>query len=87
MFHVFPSEKSLSSLRKAPKVYFYDTGLRNVLLGGFRPFILRQDRGALLENFVTRHLYQRTKNIYYYRTKSGGEVDFIINNIPIIEAK
>ena len=82
-FAVPPFSRSLSNLRKAPKIYFYDTGFRNILLGDLRPFTLRQDRGPLLENFVARHLYQRNKKIFYYRTKSGGEVDFVVNNIPV----
>ena len=39
-------------LTKMPKVYFYDTGLRNALVNNFDPLPLRPDRGALIENAV-----------------------------------
>jgi len=66
-------------LTKMPKIYFWDTGLRNFALEAFRFYELREDRGALLENFVfaelARHAEERIK---YWRTKDRSEVDFVI---------
>ena len=76
----------LGGLRKQPKIYFYDNGLLNALLGDFKPFNTRPDTGRLLESFVARHLKQYFDRLTYWKTKGGGEVDFIVNNIPV-EAK
>lgn len=67
-------------LVKMPKVYFFDTGLRNLLVSDFSEMEKRKDRGELLENFVYIEL---TKNmgvadrVNFWRNKSGAEVDFV----------
>jgi predicted AAA+ superfamily ATPase len=47
----------------------------------------REDTGELAENFVFLELERLGKEVKYWRTKSGGEVDFIIEEkdgiIPI----
>lgn len=67
-------------LTKMPKVFFNDIGLRNAILGKFDNPMYRQDKGALLENFVYNQL--RIKHdkykLKYWRTADGNEVDFII---------
>lgn len=73
---------------KRPKVYFYDTGLVCSLLGissgGQIP--LHPLRGALFESLVVTELVkQRTNagrpvNLYYWRDKTGHEVDIVIDN-------
>jgi len=69
---------------KMPKVYFEDTGLRNLIINNFNPFATRSDIGELLENAVYSQL---TKNkhpldsIHYWRTQSKNEVDFIIRKM------
>ncbi len=70
---------------KNPKIYFYDLGLRNIVINNFLPLENRGDSGALLENFVFRELVE--KDLKYYRTKNGAEVDFILNDIIPIEVK
>ncbi|MEB3755974.1 MAG: DUF4143 domain-containing protein [Desulfurococcales archaeon] len=55
----------------------------NALTGNFKPFNTREDTGRLLESFVARHLKQYLRELTYWKTKSGGEVDFVINNIPV----
>ena len=75
-----------TELVKNPKVYFFDTGLRNSVLDNFLPLDKRGDKGALIENFVAQHLIQE-KPIFYWRTKSKAEVDFVLEKegqiIPI----
>lgn len=83
LFSVPPLPTSAGTLRKASKYYFYDTGVLNEVVNDFRPFDTRQDQGVLLENFVARHLKQEFGRIYHYRTKAGGEVDFIVMNVPV----
>ncbi len=43
-------------LVKAPKVYWYDNGVRNALVRDFRARAERPDGGALLENHVSGYL-------------------------------
>ena len=65
------------------KYYFYDTGIRNALVANFNPIELRNDVGALWENFLVmerfkRNAYQEVvSNYYFWRTYQSGEIDFI----------
>lgn len=69
-----------SELRKMPKIYFADPGLRNSLINNFQPIGLRDDKGIILENYV--YLLLRKKfsgdNIRFWRTQKKQEVDFIV---------
>jgi len=75
---------------KNPKVYFIDTGLRNYVCRDFRSWDVRTDKGSLIENFLCAEFAKRSLEFNYWRTKSGGEVDFVVQSpvgvIPI-EAK
>ena len=78
-------------LIKAPKVYFYDNGLRNIALQNFTAVQNRTDRGALAENIIFQYLIRKmqvseTFDLSFWRTASGGEVDFVWNDI-LIEVK
>jgi predicted AAA+ superfamily ATPase len=55
------------------KVYCIDTGLSSTVGFGFSP-----NAGKLLENLVFLALRRQTKEIYYYATSSGYEVDFYL---------
>lgn len=67
---------------KAGKIYFLDSGLRNLALENFEAFDKRVDKGSLLENAVLTELIFSTRNqfnqIHFWRTKQKTEVDFII---------
>uniref|UniRef100_A0A832GMD2 ATP-binding protein n=1 Tax=Caldimicrobium thiodismutans TaxID=1653476 RepID=A0A832GMD2_9BACT len=75
----------LNELRKTPKVYFLDPGVRNALLGNFLPFNSRTDLGALLENFSFSELKKAGFEVKFWRKASGAEVDFVVlaNSRPI----
>ena len=77
-----PFHKNLSSeLRKTPKCYFIDNGLRNFLISNFSNLEFRPDRGELLENFVFSQLQKKadpTTKINFWRTKAKQEIDFIL---------
>ncbi|SOD82893.1 ATP-binding protein [Spirosoma fluviale] len=68
---------------KMDKIYFYDLGIRNVLIDNFQPLDLRTDVGALWENFLVierrkRNAYQGNfVNTYFWRTYTGAELDYI----------
>lgn len=74
-----------TEIKKTPKAYFLDMGLRNSLINDFRPVDSRPDKGNLVEGFVFQQLYYRRRlennfryEIKYWRTKQGAEVDFVI---------
>lgn len=71
-------------ITKMKKVYFTELGLRNIIIGNFNSIENRNDNGALFENFVYLELLRILPSytrIYFYRTKDGAEVDFIIDNM------
>ncbi len=70
---------------KNPKIFFLDMGLRNIIIKNFATLEDRVDKGAMLENFVFRELIER--ELKYYRTKNGAEVDFILDDSIPIEIK
>ena len=76
-------------LTKMPKVYFFDTGLRNFFVSNFKSFVIRDDKGALLENMVFRQLIEKypVDEIRFWRTSQGQEIDFIADAKEAIEVK
>lgn len=88
---VRPFYRNLSSeLRKNPKLYFIDSGLRNSLLGNFAPLEGRVDKGSLVENFVFSQFIKEGIVPNFWRTKGKAEVDFVFfkeNKIIPVEVK
>ena len=79
---IHPFHKNIrKELTRMPKIFFYDTGLRNALLNRFYPLDNRDDKGALIENYVFSKLKETFHNeeIKYWRTADGNEIDFIIS--------
>ena len=76
-----------TELVKNPKVYFYDSGLRNAVINDFKKMDLRQDKGVLYENFIFTELIKNNFTLKYWRTKSKAEVDFIVNDRVPVEVK
>lgn len=76
---------------KMPKIYFFDLGVRNAVLGNFLDLSARSDGGYLFENFVFLEIKkQNIGRIFFYRTASKAEIDFIIEKsgkIILLEAK
>ncbi|PWJ63071.1 MULTISPECIES: ATP-binding protein [unclassified Fibrobacter] len=72
-----------TELKKGKKVYFWDNGVRNAILQNFAPLELRNDAGALWENFfITERLKwneysQNHCNTYFWRTTAQQEIDFV----------
>lgn len=71
-------------ITKAPIYYFYDTGLRNFMLGLFGlPSIPSALSGHLFENVVFNTLKQNIippATIHFWRTLDRAEVDFVIRD-------
>jgi len=70
----------ITELKKTPKVYFYDLGLRNYIIDNFNPLQKRTDSGALIENSVFLNLRNAfpDASINYWRTVAKAEVDFVL---------
>jgi len=67
-----------------PKYYFIDNGFRNRALQNYSELNDRIDNGLLIEGAVYQEILKyKTQNffsfdIYFWRTQSGAEVDFIL---------
>lgn len=72
-----------NELKKAKKIFFYDTGIRNAIINNYAPANLRSDMGALWENFfimerIKKNVYSgKRANYYFWRTSDQKEIDFI----------
>ena len=68
---------------KMHKYYFYDLGIRNILIDNVKPLSYRNDHGALWENFLIIERMKRNayKNVlytpYFWRTYTGAEIDYV----------
>lgn len=72
-----------NEIKRNRKIYFYDNGIRNMIIGNFNQLKLRADVGVLWENFllaerIKQNLYKDTfARMYFWRTKQQQEVDFV----------
>ena len=70
-------------ISKSPTVYFSDTGLRNYSLGIFGRLLRQDDLGFVFQNLVflilREKLHWSNAEIHYWRSKSGAEIDFVID--------
>lgn len=70
-------------LKKSKKIYFHDNGIRNALIANFNQLEIRQDIGALWENFLIserikfNHYNKIWCNSYFWRTHDQQEIDYI----------
>jgi predicted AAA+ superfamily ATPase len=73
-----------TELRKRPKVYFLDNGVRNALAGDF---VFSREKGFMLEGYVLSRLLRLDPGLRYWRTTSKAEVDFVVNGKVPVEVK
>jgi len=72
-----------NELKKSRKIYFLDNGIRNAVINNFNSLQLRNDVGALWENFIISermkfiHYNRLFANRYFWRTYQQNEVDYI----------
>ena len=70
-------------ITKGRRYYFYDNGIRNGLINNFNALSLRDDAGALWENYVMverlkRNLYTgHLAESYFWRTYDRQEIDLV----------
>ena len=73
---------------KSPKIYFYDTGLVSYMTGIQNQELFENGPlyGSLFENYIVAEILKiqkhnaTHKNLYYFRSSAGSEVDLIIDN-------
>lgn len=90
------SRNQRNEIKNNRKIYFYDNGIRNMIIKNLNPLEIRNDKGALWENFLISErikmqtYYQVYANNYFWRTVQKQEIDFIEEsngNILAVEFK
>lgn len=70
-------------ITKSHRYFFYDTGVRNALIGNFNPLTVRNDLGELWENYIITERMKRQEylrsvtNSYFWRTYDKKEIDLV----------
>lgn len=77
------SKNIRNEIKSNKKIYFYDNGVRNMIIGNFNNLSLRQDKGALWENFLVSErmkMLAYTQSLakpYFWRTTAQQEIDYV----------
>jgi len=72
-----------NELKASRKIYFWDLGIRNALIGNFNQIENRDDVGALWENYVISERMKRNRyefsyaQSWFWRTQQQQEIDYI----------
>ena len=84
IFRLTPFSKNLrNELGNKNKYYFWDLGIRNSLIQQYSSLELRNDKGALWENFCIaerfklNNNYKRYVNPFFWQTYDKKEVDYL----------
>ena len=86
------SRNMRNELKLSRKIYFWDLGIRNAVIGNMAPLENRNDTGALWENFLIaeRMKYNSYSNSfaqsYFWRTKDQSEIDYLEEEDSILSA-
>lgn len=86
------SKNIRNEIKANRKIYFYDNGVRNMVIGNFNNLALRQDKGALWENFLVSERMkmlsysQSIAKAYFWRTTTQQEIDYIETNADQVHA-
>lgn len=93
IFHLRSFSRNVrSELKKSRKIYFCDNGVRNALIGDYKPLALRTDTGALWENYlISERMKHNAYNAFYgksyfWRTQQQQEVDYIEDYDSVLHA-
>ena len=72
-----------NEIKSSRKIYFYDNGVRNAIIKSYDALPLRQDVGALWENFLISERLKQLRyskshaKMYFWRTKQQQEIDYV----------
>jgi predicted AAA+ superfamily ATPase len=96
MFIIFSlpgfSRNMRSEYTKTPRYYFWDNGIRNILIANLNPVNIRNDAGQLWENYCIserqKYLsYNRiSANTFFWRTYTQKEIDYMEEREGILHA-
>lgn len=77
------SKNPRKEIAKKDKIYFYDLGIRNILIDNLNFLPDRNDQGELFENFLVAERFKKIKyqeklaTSYFWRAYTGSEIDYI----------
>jgi uncharacterized protein len=77
------SRNPRKEISKSSRYYFWDNGVRNMLIANFNELVLRNDVGQLWENYIIseriklQHYQGWASNNYFWRTYDQQEIDWI----------
>ncbi|NLN33521.1 MAG: ATP-binding protein [Flavobacteriaceae bacterium] len=84
IFRLLPLSRNIrNEISTSRKIYFYDNGIRNAIIGDFKPLEFRQDIEALWENFMVSERIKKLRyddwsgRYYFWRTYQQQEIDWI----------
>lgn len=86
------STNQRNELSKGAKWYFFDNGIRNAIIQDFRAPGLRNDLGALWENYIIAERFKRNsylqenRQLFFWRTYQQQEIDLIESENGMINA-
>jgi len=96
MFIIFSlpglSRNMRNEYTKTPRYYFWDNGIRNILIANLNPINIRNDVGQLWENYCISErqkylTYNRiSANKFFWRTYTQKEIDYIEEREGILHA-
>lgn len=72
-----------NELKFARKIYFWDCGIRNAVIGNYQMLESRLDTGALFENYMVAERLKKLQyeksyaKSYFWRSKMKQEIDYI----------
>ncbi|MBQ3742220.1 MAG: ATP-binding protein [Bacteroidales bacterium] len=81
-----------SELKSSKKIYFYDNGVRNAVIGNFAQVENRMDAGALFENYVVSECMKRKEytgdyaHSWFWRTTAKQEIDYLEEKDGLLHA-
>ncbi|WP_310993511.1 ATP-binding protein [Aequorivita marina] len=85
------SKNLRNEIKRNQKIYFYDNGVRNAVIGNLNLLETRTDKGALWENFIISERlkvlrYSKSDaRMYFWRTVRQQEIDYVEENTGIIK--
>src|SRR5699024_2413246 len=84
VFRLSPFSRNLrNEINTSRKIYFYDNGVRNILINNLNPIQQRNDIGTLWENFLMSERIkwmaynQKRRKGYFWRNTNQAEIDYI----------
>jgi uncharacterized protein len=79
-------------ISKMSKIYFWDNGIRNAVIGSFDELNIRKDAGQLWENFMISErlklnsVFHPERRSFFWRNYNQSEVDYVETEMNLISA-